>query len=52
MIRSMKRQTRDTIRWAIDDDGFLTLSPHHLPGLRGRIFTGSDLFKILVLIKN
>jgi hypothetical protein len=40
MIRSMKRQTRDTIRWANDDDGFLTLSPHHLPGIARTNFYG------------
>jgi hypothetical protein len=39
-IRSMKRQTRDTFGWANDDDGFLTLSPHHLSRIAGTNFHG------------
>ena len=38
--RSMKRQTRNTIRWANDDDGYFTLSPHHLTRIARTNFCG------------
>jgi len=38
--RSMERQTRNTIRWANDDDGFFTLSLYHLPQIARTNFCG------------
>jgi hypothetical protein len=32
--RYPKSQTHDTIRWANDDDGVLTLSPYHIIRIR------------------
>jgi hypothetical protein len=36
----MKRQTRNTIGWANDDDGHITLSPHHLTRIARTNFCG------------